>query len=76
LVVGDRLAESRVAAAARDDEHAARHRDLDLFGPDAREIDFDEPALARAVHVGRRSPGGPRHPLAVPARQLPQVSVD
>src|SRR5437764_837204 len=56
LVVGDRLAERLVASAARDAQRVARDANLQLVGHDAGQLQLDDPAVARPVHVRRRVP--------------------
>jgi hypothetical protein len=65
LIVRDALAAKTIAAQAADAQEIAVERDVNVVGPDAGEIEFHYPTVARAVNVGRRVPQTPgRTPVA------------
>src|SRR5229473_1817702 len=60
LIVRHAFATNTVAAQTADAQERAVDLDLDLSGLNAREIDFHNPAVMRAIHVRRRIPQTPR----------------
>src|SRR5438477_10592004 len=60
LIVGNALAADAVAAQTADPQHGAVDGNFDIGAADAREIDFHDPAVVRAIHVSRRIPQTPR----------------
>jgi len=56
LVMRNSFATYAVASQATDAQQAAVDRDLDILGPDARQINLHDPAIPRAVHIGGRTP--------------------
>src|SRR6266513_1528390 len=70
LIVRNALAADAVAAQAADTQERAVDHDLDISGLDAGEIDFHDPAVVRAIHVGRRIPQTPRGTAGLPVRAL------
>src|SRR5438270_8870008 len=76
LMIGDGLAERLVAPAARHAQRVARDAHLQLVGHDSGQLDLDDPAVARSVHVRRRIPELLRAAHAPRLRHHPQVTLD
>src|SRR6266849_7063575 len=68
LIVRNTLTADAVAAQSADAQKRAVDRDLDVSGLDAGEIDFHDPAIVRAINVGRRMPQAPRRTAGLPVR--------
>src|ERR1700687_450981 len=56
LIVRDSLAADAVAARATNAQHAPVNRDLDVLRSNAREVNFHDPTVARAIDISRRTP--------------------
>src|SRR5205085_4059643 len=76
LMVRDRLAERLAASAPGDAQRVARDAHLQFVGHDAGQLDLNDPAVARPVHVRRRVPEPLRAAHAPSLRHHPQVTLD
>src|ERR1700687_4916341 len=68
LIVRNAFTADAVAAQTADAQKRAVYGALDVSGLDAGEIDFHDPAVIRAIHVGRRIPQAPRRAAGAPVR--------
>src|SRR4051812_10731874 len=75
LMIRDALAIKSVAAAADDLQHRAVNRDLQVIRYDARQINLDDPPVARSIHVGRRTPQTITQTRAPPHRHQTKISL-
>src|SRR5258708_1393873 len=73
LVMRDPFTASTVAARSAEAQDRAVEGNLDISRLDARQIDFHDPSIFGAVHVGRRTPQTSRRPLV--ARALNQTKI-
>src|SRR5229473_6033255 len=70
LIVRNTLTADAVSAQAADAQKRAVDGDFDISGLDAGEIDFHDPTVMSAIHVGRRIPQTPRRTAGLPVRAL------
>jgi hypothetical protein len=70
LVMRDPFSANTVAAQSADAQDPAVKRDLNISGPNPSKINFHDPAIVGAIHIGRRDPQTPGWTAAAVARAL------
>src|SRR5260370_22881610 len=75
LVMRDALAADAVASRATNAQYAPVNRDLDVFRSNAREVNFHDPTVTRAIDIGRRTPQASRRARFTRALDRPKVTL-
>src|SRR6266446_285574 len=75
LIMRHSLAADAVASRATNAQHACVNRDLDVLRSNAREVNFNDPTVARAIDIGRRTPQASRRALFARVPNRPKVTL-